>query len=86
MSSRAMVGVTDLPPRLIGGGVAPSESADCAELAVSGDDRAVLRSLRTLAAVSGLDPILSGAGVAEDCAGAGDSLSSSWSGAEDRAG
>lgn len=75
-----MVGVADLAPRLIGGGVALSESADPGELAVSGDDWAVSRSL------SGLDPTFSGAGVAEDCAGAGEILSLSSSGAEDRAG
>lgn len=82
-----MLGV-DLTPRPIGGGVASSESSEVSELAVAvaGEDRAVSRSLRALAAVSGLELTLSGAGVAEDRAGAGESFSLSSSGADDRAG
>lgn len=64
--SRAILGVVDLTPRPIGGGVAPSESSELSDLAVAGDERAVWRSLRALAAVSGLELTLSGAGVADD--------------------
>lgn len=72
-----------LIPRLIGGGVAPSESS---EATVLGDDRVVPGSKRTLAAVSGLALALNGAPVADRCPRADESLSSASERAEDRAG
>lgn len=82
VSRRAIFGVGDLTPRLIGGGVALSELSEVSELAVTRDDRVVSRSSLTVAAASGLELISNGAGVAEDCAGAGESLSSSFRGAD----
>lgn len=70
----------------MGGGVAPSASSEPPEPALVGDDCVVSASSCVAAVVPGLESTWSGAGVAEDSAGAGDSLSSSFNGADDRAG
>lgn len=69
----------------MGGGVAPSASSEPPEPALVGDDCVVSASC-VAAVVPGLESTWSGAGVAEDSAGPGDSLSSSFNGADDRAG
>lgn len=66
VSNPIAVGVGDLTPRLMGGGVAPSESSDSSEAAVLGENGVVSGSLRTFAAVPGLELTCSGAGVADD--------------------
>ena len=79
----------DRTPKPIGGGVAPSDSSgssESSEAAVGGEELGVTESSSTLPAISGPESTLSGAGVAEDCAGAGESLSSGSNGADDRAG
>lgn len=53
VSSFVMVGVGDLTPRLIGGGVAPSESSEPFELAIAGEDCFLSESLWSLTAESG---------------------------------
>ena len=86
VSNLVMVGVGDLTPRLMGGGVAPSESSESSELEVSGEDRFISGSLWAFTAAPGLEPTLSGAGVAIDCGEIGVSFLSLSNGAEDSAG
>ena len=84
VSSRVAVGVGDLAPRLIGGGVAPSELPDSLSEAV--DCKAGSTDpcgSRKVAEVPGLEEVtFSGDGVADALAGAGESLSSPLSGEE----
>lgn len=56
VSNLAVVGVGDLTPRLMGGGVAPSASSESSEPAVVGDDCVVSASLCVAVEVPGLEP------------------------------